>query len=65
MDDAFFMGRGKALGDLEGIVHRFLQRERMIGKKGAQRGAVEKFGYDEIDAILRTDVEDGEEIRVT
>ena len=64
MDDALLVRGREALGDLERVVHRLLLRDRTRGELLPQRLAFQKLRDRVGDAVLGSEVEDREDVRM-
>jgi hypothetical protein len=64
MDDTFLVSGGDALGELRGVVERERNRQRPLGEAFAQRRPLEKLEDKKGPALVRADVEDGEDVRM-
>ena len=62
MDDAFFVGGGESMRDLQSVVERFAYWNRAAAQALAQGFALEEFGDDVGRAVAGADVEDGQNV---
>ena len=62
MDDPFVVRGGEAVGDLHGVVERLAHRQASFAQSVAKRGAFEQLGDDERRAVVRSKVEDDQQV---
>jgi hypothetical protein len=64
VDDAFFVRRGKAAGDLEGVVDGLFFGDGAVREPLAQRPALQKL-HDRVgDPVLRSEIVNREDVRM-
>jgi hypothetical protein len=62
VNDAFFVGGGEAFGDLESVLDQFAARKSSGDQNFAKRLAFEKLRDKKADAVLLTDIVNGEDV---